>query len=462
MNKEIFRIVNKVLSEEISGKVNNLKNKIFENKNMKKQECSECGGKMYEGECMECGSSPMMEGQMCSECGGKMMEGECMECGNMYETEIQELGGMDDGHPKFGKKRFPKKMSNDEIEKLLRGDEDKDEDFPTKPGFAEKRMNLMKRNFGRNRGDAEIGEGLKGNQKRIDRNKNNKIDSEDFKLLRKGKKTETKEGKKFPDLSGDGKVTRKDVLMGRGVKLNGKKKETKEDEMYELHLDESTGEKFIFTENDMVDIIQNIVLEEKSKKTKKSESAKSTTKSAQSKSKSENDKYVDSVVKKMKNYLKDASKGEYEMNPKHFPKGNGELGKMGKKAYIPSSAVEEYVENFTAAALENIDYDDIKPNEKWVEDNLVGSSRTGNNPEWANAVETEVGERRNKIRKDNLLGQIKKKAYNKAPQPVNDEAGENADKASKILMKLESVEDKKVITEIEKMKNLIGYTQKTQ
>ena len=462
MNKEIFRIVNKVLSEEISGKVNNLKNKIFENKNMKKQECSECGGKMYEDECMECGSSPMMEGQMCSECGGKMMEGECMECGNMYETEIQELGGMDDGHPKFGKKRFPKKMSNDEIEKLLRGDEDEDEDFPTKPGFAEKRMNLMKRNFGRNRGDAEIGEGLKGNQKRIDRNKNNKIDSEDFKLLRKGKKTETKEGKKFPDLSGDGKVTRKDVLMGRGVKLNGKKKETKEDEMYELHLDESTGEKFIFTENDMVDIIQNIVLEEKSKKTKKSESAKSTTKSAQSKSKSENDKYVDSVVKKMKNYLKDASKGEYEMNPKHFPKGNGELGEMGKKAYKASNAVEEYVENFTAAALENIDYDDIKPNEKWVEDNLVGSSRTGNNPEWANAVETEVGERRNKIRKDNLLGQIKKKAYNKAPQPVNDEAGENADKASKILMKLESVEDKKVITEIEKMKNLIGYTQKTQ
>ena len=164
----------------------------------------------------------------------------------------------------------------------------------------------------------------------------------------------------------------------------------------------------------------------------------------------------------MKNYLKDASKGEYEMNPKHFPKGNGELGEMGKKAYKASNAVEEYVENFTAAALENIDYDDIKPNEKWVEDNLVGSSRTGNNPEWANAVETEVGERRNKIRKDNLLGQIKKKAYNKAPQPVNDEAGENADKASKILMKLESVEDKKVITEIETMKNLIGYTQKTQ
>ena len=27
-------------------------------------------------------------------------------------------------------------------------------------------------------------------------------------------------GKAFPDLTGDGKVTRKDVLKGRGVKLN--------------------------------------------------------------------------------------------------------------------------------------------------------------------------------------------------------------------------------------------------
>jgi hypothetical protein len=31
-----------------------------------------------------------------------------------------------------------------------------------------------------------------------------------------------KKGKSFPDLSGDGKVTKKDVLMGRGV--IGKKK----------------------------------------------------------------------------------------------------------------------------------------------------------------------------------------------------------------------------------------------
>jgi len=93
---------------------------------------------------------------------------------------------------------------------------------------------------------------------------------------------------------------------------------------------------------------------------------------------------------------------------------------------------------------------------------VTGSSRAGNNPEWANAVETDVNKKRNKIRKDNLLAQVKKQAYNKAPQPVNDVAGEDTDKASKIMMKLESVDNKEVINEIQKMKSLIGYNQKTQ
>lgn len=504
-NNNVKKLVNKVVNEEFINKIKSIKSRIFENKEemeegfddpyVKKErggrdfskkefrpipkgaidirnvdrDDSVTPGKFIQNKFKDIedlfgdmddfeGDFSEGDGEACEECGSNMTEGKCMDCGKstMYEEELDELGGMDDGHPRFGKKKFPKKMSDDEIEKLLRGDEDEDEDedFPTKPGFAEKRMNLMKRNFGRNRGDAEIGEGLKGNQKRIDRNKNNKIDSEDFKLLRKGKKTETKEGKKFPDLSGDGKVTRKDVLMGRGVKLNGKKK-TNESEIYQLTID---GRKHYFTESEMVDVIEKIVIEE----AKKGSNPKNVTKYSQDRSKSENEKNIADVTKKMKEYLKNQSKGSYEANPKHFPKGNGELGEMSKKAYKASTAVEEYVENFTAAALENLDYDDIKPNEKWVEDNMVGSSKTGNNPEWANAVETDVNEKRNKIRKDNLLAKMKKKAYNKAPQPVNDEAGENTDKASKIMMKLESVEDKKVINEIEKMKDLIGYKKKTQ
>jgi hypothetical protein len=148
--------------------------------------------------------------------------------------------------------------------------------------------------------ETELEERLYGKQSKIDMNKNNRIDSEDFKMLRK--------------------------------------------ETYELTLD-NTGDKFIFTENEIIDIIENIILEEK-KKPKKDPIK--LTKSNQDKSKKENDDYVDSVVKKMKDYLKDASKGEYEMNPKDFPKGNGELAKMDKMAYKASDAVEEYIDNFTA------------------------------------------------------------------------------------------------------------------
>ena len=41
-----------------------------------------------------------------------------------------------------------------------------------------------------------------------------------------GKRMGYKKGSKFPDLTGDGKVTFADVLKGRGV-INGKKKKTK-------------------------------------------------------------------------------------------------------------------------------------------------------------------------------------------------------------------------------------------
>jgi hypothetical protein len=150
------------------------------------------------------------------------------------------------------------------------------------------------------------------------------------------------------------------------------------------------------------------------------------------------------------------------MNPKHFPKGNGELEEMEKMAYVPSKTVKDYTDNLTAAALENLDYDGINPDEEWVTDNIVGSSRTGNNPDWANAVETDVNKNRNKIRKDNWLAKVKRQAYNKAPQPVTDTSGNKIDGPETVMLKLESTEDKKVISEITKMKNLIGYNQKTQ
>ena len=226
------------------------------------------------------------------------------------------------------------------------------------------------------------------------------------------------------------------------------------------------------TEDELIDVIEKLVKEEIEKESKVKDNIRKTAKprglatyeKAVKGSKTENDDYIKSVTKKMKDYLKDASKGDYDMNPKIFPKGNGELAKMDKKAYTPTKSVEDYVDNFTAAGLENLDYDEIHPDEKWVEDNVVGSSRTGNNPKWANTGESEVNEKRNKIRKDNMLAKLKRKAYNKAPQPVvNDKSNETA--GSKIMKQLESTDEKNqklIKEEFEKIGHLINYNRKTQ
>ena len=445
MNKEIMKIVNRVLSEEISGRISEVKNRLFENK-----------------------------GETCESCGSEMNEGEtCESCGNTYEGNIQELGGMDDGHPRFGKKRLPNKMSIEDIEKLLRGDDDADDD---ENDYGNLSMYNPYYGDDSNMGDdveidgfdeleedvcedcedtyeIELGEKLYGNQSRIDRNKNNRIDREDFKMLRKGKMSD--------EIEIDEKLygNQNRIDKNKNGRIDGEDFKMLRKEVYELELNDE--EVFLFTENEIIDIIENIVLEEKKKS--KYVSAQNVLKSSLGKSKKENDDHINNVVKKMKDYLKDMSKGKYEMNPKHFPAGNGELGEMEKMAYKASNAVEEYIENFTAAALENVDYDEIHPDEDWVTDNIVGSSRTGNNPNWGNAVETPNNKKRNEIRKNNLLGKLKKKAYNKADQPISrDTSGNKVDKDSKIMLKLESKENEQVISEITRMKNILTYTQKTQ
>jgi hypothetical protein len=191
------------------------------------------------------------------------------------------------------------------------------------------------------------------------------------------------------------------------------------------------------TEEEMIDLIERIVKEEKDNIKKQSSfPGISITNRSLGKSKKENDDYITSVTKKMQQYLKDGSKGDFSFEPKIFPKGNGELGEMKKKTYKPTKEVEEYIENFAGAALENISYDEIHPNEDWVSNNVKGSSKTGNNPKWANAVETDVNEKRDKIRKNNYLSILKKKeGYNRQPQPVYDSKldGEKEKNVSRIF-----------------------------
>lgn len=273
-------------------------------------------------------------------------------------------------------------------------------------------------------GKKNIKEKLYGGQKNLDKNKNGRIDSEDFKLLKKSKK-------------------------------KGKPKESVK-----------------LKESEMIDLIEKLVKEEKEKSNIKKLSAKGEEVygKAHKESGKENEDYIKSVTKKLKDYLKDGSKGEYETNPKIFPKGNGELGEMSKKAYKASEAAEEYIENFSRMnGMEDLDYDEIHPVDDWITKNIEGSSITGNNPEWANTGETDVNKRLNNRRKKGLVRQLKRQAYNKVEQPiVSDSAGEekgSKSQVNKIFKAMESTEERKdrlIKEEIEKMNRLLNYKDKTQ
>jgi hypothetical protein len=426
------KMISKVLKENLGEKAETLVSKIKSSIKENSEVCEQCGSNMNEGECMECGYNMMEEGIYDVEDINNKDEFDYVQEEEDIETETN--------------------MENEESCKYHM-DKFGPEDDRTKQ-FCGDSMN----------------EGLKGRQRKLDKNKNNKIDSEDFKLLRKEKKgnsmkfkdrhgmeeQETEEGNAFSGALSDAKKSGKDSF-----EVDGKKYPVKESVR--------------MNERELINLIEKIVLEQKSTnvkdpaeknnlKTIGSAPGLEKYKQVHKKDGKENEDNIKAVAQKMKDYLKDGSKAEYDTNPKIFPKGNGELAKMSKKAYVPSGAVEDYIDNFTAAALENLDYDGIEPNEEWVTNNIEGSSKTGNNPDWANTGESDVNKKRNKIRKDNLLGKLKRKAYNKAPQPViNDKSGE--DKGSDIMAKLESVNDKKtkqINEEFDRMKSLIGYNQKTQ
>jgi len=77
------------------GEVKHYTNVGINEQTEKSKVCNECGGMMYEGECMECGDGMMNEGAECSECGGMMYEGECSECGYKGQMD-EETGHLDD------------------------------------------------------------------------------------------------------------------------------------------------------------------------------------------------------------------------------------------------------------------------------------------------------------------------------------------------------------------------------
>lgn len=231
---------------------------------------------------------------------------------------------------------------------------------------------------------------------------------------------------------------------------------------------ESKKQTLQLTEDEMIELIERIVIQEKS-------AVETLEKKNNGKTKKTNDDYVKSVTKKMKDYMKNMGV-EYNPESDSYPRGNtmmditGDDGKTKKsdvkKMYNASDAVEEYIDQIArSGGMENLEYDQIKPNEEWLEMNIEGSSKTGNSDEYANAVKTDVNKDVNTRRKRNILAKLKAMSYQKADQPVYDVAGETKHNDMMKSLDLASVEEKKkdkINEELGKIKNLIGYNQKTQ
>jgi hypothetical protein len=250
------------------------------------------------------------------------------------------------------------------------------------------------------------------------------------------------------------------------------------------------------TEDELIDMIEKIVVEQKVKDksekpnipNKEPQGLKDTNK-VLAKNRQENDDYAKEVVKKMKEYVKAGSKGEYTESPEDFPKSNYQMEKDAKvMKYNPSDAVEEYIEAFAFPGMTNLVYDEIKPDDEKIDKYLKGDATTGNaitdkdGKALGNVSKgsTKVGERFKKNFDDNLYGAEQMNvSYKRQSQPV-DVAGDGKEsgslkdkrggksstaKAQQIMNQLESTEDKKskiISEEMNKMKNLIGYDRKTQ
>ena len=550
-NEYITRIYRKLLQENLEEKANSLMNKLNYDEKTDLYDTNEFD---YVQE---------NEKEMCEVCGGytgsEMSEGKMCECGNRGYREMMELGGMDDGHPRFGNKNLSR-MSRKEKDDLMSDrtfelsldrkgndfddkedfidydDEVEDEDdlripddmpsYKTKYRYSDdeeldeswyshdeyERM----RNFGSedelqayqdklvsggekekskkedddeefdfelDLSKEELDEKLYGKQHKLDRNKNGRIDKEDFKMLRK----QQDEGEQLYEVEFEKEVEEGETDESREFAYAAMMAKKKGKDTFELDGETfDVKESILYTESDLIDLIEKLVLEEKNKfKTSEPKGYKEYEK-AHKADKKENEDYLKTVAKKMTDYLKGMSDegSKYEMKEtKKFPTENGGLKKGIRKKYTPSDAVDDYIDAFSYPGQTNLVFDEIKPTEKNIEKYLKGHRTTGNaevdddGNALGNVVPSKTGEKFFQNFKDNLYGQEQMNAsYKRQPQPV-DQAGESTERGSlkskrgkktsqSVLNKVEeSINPKKeklLNEEFGRMQELMGYNRKTQ
>ena len=394
-----------------------------------------------------------MDEEMCSECGGMMYEGECSECGSKWMGEEMDEE-MEEGNAFTGALAKAKESGDDSFEvdgKRFSVKEAKGKKCP-KCGMIDCKCNHKKENK----------EG-------------------DEKFIQKATKKMEKKGTEgsFTEYCG-GEVTKSciDKAMKSGdAKLIKKANFAKNIKGYKgaEHKKKSVKESVQLTEEELISLIESIVLEDKKAK------GMAETEKVLGTDKKTNEKAIADVTKKMKEYLKGGSNGEYETNPEQFPLGNGQIKKMKTMKYNPSEAVEEYIEAYSMPGQTNLVFDEIKPDEKKIEKYLKGDSTTGNavkdkdGKALGNVVPSKVGDRFKKNYDENLYGQEQMNAsYKRYPQDTIDVAGDVTKKgglkkgkktAQSVLDKVDESNNKEGVVlneEFNKMKHLMGYNKKTQ
>jgi len=425
MKDLISKLTNKILNETIEEKANEVIEKLNDLEEGEKP-CKNCGGDLKEGICEQCG----------------MKESEVGE-GNAFGKAVRDAR-------EKGKKPGDKfKVGDEEYTLREEDDEEYDEDAIK---ISEEEMEEL-----HSEGHCIVDdkcliyiEDIAGDVGKMTEllKKIEDLDGEDCVYISKDE---------MDDLHNDNKCECEDGTILRYGD------ESSDDELNENYILSIDGKNLQLTEEKLIDIIEDIVILEQKKLKGAKPKGYTEYEKAVKKSKKENDDYIKSVVKKIKDYLKDGSKGDFDMEPKMFPKGNGELAKMKAKKYTMSDDGKEFLDDFMHPGMEDLVPDEIQYDEDWVDDLIDGSSRTGNNPEWANAEETDLGKKLNKKRKAKKFKKAKDMAYRKSPQPVTDGVGESG--GSGINIKVESTNEKekqKLNEEFDRIGELMNYTKKTQ
>jgi hypothetical protein len=281
-------------------------------------------------------------------------------------------------------------------------------------------------------------EDLKGNQEKIDADKDGKITGKDFAILRTKKKDMEESEDDSYSTGGEGDEINEN--KGMCSECGGMMNESGMCNECGGTMYESKKRTLKLTESELVSLISRMV---------ESVPGVEVTKRAQKGSKKENDDYMKEVGTK----LKKASSFDGADNPE-FPKQNGKGEKMAINA---TPEQDEYTATHRGGTLADLDYDQ-EPSEnfkKRLKMALEGDSKMGNSQDAANVIKTDTGKNIGKTSEKKK--EIEKKGKEvfwgtKGVQPLDVKTvKESKTSMSSVLNE-----------EIERMKKMYGYDEKTQ